>query len=530
MVALSSGAVDPRLIPDALPVPKGSSPNLRLIEHHSETEHRKDYFTSCWNQDMHPTPKDQAWTDSMQTCLDGYDFDNFDGAVCGAAGWYKASIHYENPHDCYHACAPCMEWFFDRNSTKGTPILPVGPPPNWDDFPSRNQARSQKHNAPSHAILSDEFLNPPYLASGVRQLPPNTLRATCLGDCDYCIDITLGGVAIRVQLAPDGGCLGYSDMAPHRAFSFPLSHLEEDERIPPFEVSKKDVSRLRSCEAFQIIRALLVDREDVEFCDNHNLDSREDKEAWLLQRDITYALIVPVLEIYRHATQTAKALLGNRHIFDLELVFRGEARGAFSWLQCFVMEEEDWCLTRGCPGCVVSHALVAEPTIRLILVACHLSSTLSNATSSLPYHPHHRATSPPLLDFWQHSLKKALDEDPFWGPDLWRTFEARAKALERGIEELVKQCINFAPLAAAAAAATANAATAEDESPPQSPKHGISNLPPVASKEQEQRDWMPSVVLGCWTTLLADAKEAKRVRPSSSAFRHPLLLRASSSS
>lgn len=53
-------------------------------------------------------------------------------------------------------------------------------------------------------------------------------------------------------------------MAPHRAFSFPLSHLEEDERIPPFEVSKKDVSRLRSCEAFQIIRALLVDREDVE--------------------------------------------------------------------------------------------------------------------------------------------------------------------------------------------------------------------------------------------------------------------------
>ncbi|KAL9026313.1 MAG: hypothetical protein Q9180_007501, partial [Flavoplaca navasiana] len=129
-------------------------------------------------------------------------------------------------------------------------------------------------------------------------------------------------------------------MAPHRAFSFPLSHIEEDSRIPPFELNKKDVSNLRSCEAFQIIRHLLVDRKETD---------EEDKEAWLLQRDITYALIVPVLEIYRHATHVAKALLGNRHIFDLELVFRGEARGAFSWLQCFVMEEEDWCLTRGCP-------------------------------------------------------------------------------------------------------------------------------------------------------------------------------------
>ncbi|KAL8879135.1 MAG: hypothetical protein Q9198_003195 [Flavoplaca austrocitrina] len=128
-------------------------------------------------------------------------------------------------------------------------------------------------------------------------------------------------------------------MAPHRAFSFPLSHIEEESRIPPFELNKKDISNLRSCEAFQIIRHLLMDRKET------HLDSEEDKVAWLLQRDITYALIVPVLEIYRHATHIAKALLGNRHIFDLELVFRGEARGAFSWLQCFVMEEED-CMHR----------------------------------------------------------------------------------------------------------------------------------------------------------------------------------------
>ncbi|KAL8669273.1 MAG: hypothetical protein Q9168_006124 [Polycauliona sp. 1 TL-2023] len=292
-------------------------------------------------------------------------------------------------------------------------------------------------------------------------------------------------------------------MAPHRAFSFPLSHIEEDTRIPPFELNKKDVSNLQSCEAFQTIRDLLVDRKETEFCDHHSLDSQEDKDAWLLQRDITYALILPVLEIYRHATQIAKALLGNRHIFDLELVFRGEARGAFSWLQCFVTEEEDWCLTRGCPGCIVTHALVAEPTIRLILVACKLSSSLNN-------HPSHKHTtkSPPLLSFWQSSLQKALDEDPFWGPQVWRSFETRAKALERGIEELVEQCIEFGSLASANMAASNI-----DDSPPTSPKYGTLKLP-QPGVNPGCRSWMSSVVLGCWTTLLADAAEAKRNRSS----------------
>ncbi|KAL8775516.1 MAG: hypothetical protein Q9209_000012 [Squamulea sp. 1 TL-2023] len=308
-------------------------------------------------------------------------------------------------------------------------------------------------------------------------------------------------------------------MAPHRAFSFPLSHIEEESRIPPLVVSKKDISKLQSCQAFQLIRDLLVNREETCFCNHHDLDSQEDKEAWLLQRDITYALIVPVLEIYRHATRIAKALLGNRHIFDLELVFRGEARGAFSWLQCFVMEEEDWCLTRGCPACVVTHALVAEPTIRLILLACQLSSTINHQPQ-----PHHYTISPPLLDFWQHSLKKALDEDPFWGPDLWRMFKSRAKALERGIEELVQQCIEFSSLAAANLAAQDN----DDDSPPTSPKYNALKLPP--SGIHEQRDWLPSVVMGCWTTLLADAADTnQRDRSPNGTSFHPLLTRCSTS-
>ena len=59
---------------------------------------------------------------------------------------------------------------------------------------------------------------------------------------------------------------------------------------------------------------------------------------------------MPVLEIYRQASQLAESFLCPRSIFDLELAFRGEARGAFSWLQCLIVEEEDWCSTRGCPG------------------------------------------------------------------------------------------------------------------------------------------------------------------------------------
>lgn len=86
------------------------------------------------------------------------------------------------------------------------------------------------------------------------------------------------------------------------------------------------------------------------FCAYHRPSASHDEEAWLFQRDIIHALILPVLWIYHYASRLAHSLLGDRNILDLELVFRGEARGAFAWLQCFVVEERDWCMTRGCPG------------------------------------------------------------------------------------------------------------------------------------------------------------------------------------
>ena len=86
------------------------------------------------------------------------------------------------------------------------------------------------------------------------------------------------------------------------------------------------------------------------FCDEHRQITHEDEEAWKLHRDITHALILPVIGLYQHASRLAMSLLGTDDNVDLELLFRGEARGAFAWLQCFIMDEEEWCSARDCPG------------------------------------------------------------------------------------------------------------------------------------------------------------------------------------
>ncbi|KAI4260193.1 MAG: hypothetical protein L6R35_007442 [Caloplaca aegaea] len=164
----------------------------------------------------------------------------------------------------------------------------------------------------------------------------------------------------------------------------------------------------------------------------------------------------------------------------------------------------------------------AEPTIRMILVACRLSSSFrqqqqqqqqpTTSTTSL----HHL----PIFDFWSQVMKQALDEDPFWGPRLWEDFEARAVALEKGVEELVRQCVELAPVAASSAAAAAEADDDDDSSPPNySPtqphfrnKAAAAAAPrSLLAQQQEQRLCIPGIIAGCWSTLLADAAQAKRV-------------------
>ncbi|KAL9068955.1 MAG: hypothetical protein Q9161_005812 [Pseudevernia consocians] len=234
------------------------------------------------------------------------------------------------------------------------------------------------------------------------------------------------------------------------------------------------------------------------------------EEAWLLQRDITYALILPLLEIHRYATQLAISMLGDRNIFDLELVFRGEARGAFAWLQIFIAEEEEWCSAQGCPACVVSHVLEAEPTIRIIVTACRLASSLRRVSDSTP----DEDPSPlPVFDFWLSSLRTALDEDPFWGPNIWKELEPRASNLEKGIHQMVRQCIEFEDM-------QATKTLRQPEVAPISASVGAAVLPPRLGPYRsdgkrmvfvsEESSWMQKIVLGCWTTLLADTANVGR--------------------
>jgi hypothetical protein len=125
-------AVDPASIPTALPVPAGTPPNFRLIEWHEEPAHAKDHWTTCWNEDLTPTPKAPTWQGDMQNCLNGYDRTDFDGQDCGGVGWFKAFHTYDNPQNCFDACKGCMEWFIDGNSTKGYCwTVHGGTPPNW---------------------------------------------------------------------------------------------------------------------------------------------------------------------------------------------------------------------------------------------------------------------------------------------------------------------------------------------------------------------------------------------------------------
>lgn len=228
-------------------------------------------------------------------------------------------------------------------------------------------------------------------------------------------------------------------------------------------------------------------------------------------------------------------MLGDRNIFDLELIFRGEARGAFAWLQCFIAEEEEWCSTQGCPGkialrsitsapadmskaCVVSHVLEAEPTIRIIVTACRLASSLRR-TGGPP--PAEDLGPIPVFDFWLSSLRIALDEDPFWGPNIWKELEPRASDLENGIHQMVRQCIEFEDLQATKNVRVPEVASVGAAVSPAK----LGTYRPDGTRTvfaSEESSWMQKIVLGCWTTLLTDAANVGQTPGDAATFQVPL--------
>ena len=152
-------------------------------------------------------------------------------------------------------------------------------------------------------------------------------------------------------------------------------------------------------------------------------------------------------------------------------------------------------------ACVVSHVLEAEPTIRIIVTACRLASSLRRAGGPPPAED----LGPiPVFDFWLSSLRTALDEDPFWGPKIWKELEPRASDLESGIHQMVRQCIEFEEMQATKTVRLPEVASVGAAvSPAKLGTYRSDGTRTVfASKESS---WMQKIVLGCWTTLVTDA-------------------------
>ncbi len=158
------------------------------------------------------------------------------------------------------------------------------------------------------------------------------------------------------------------------------------------------------------------------------------------------------------------------------------------------------------PACVVTYVLESEPSIRLVLVGCRLSRSLRKHSSD---------RNLPLFDFWRSSLRRALDSDPFWGPPYAKEIEGKAAQLEQGLLQLIQQSCQLSDIMAAnddgtekehlLGCPTPYHAHAEDSS-----KRKLSILAKQQIKNQpaEEQGWMRKIVVGCWTTLLADAARA----------------------
>jgi hypothetical protein len=154
-------------------------------------------------------------------------------------------------------------------------------------------------------------------------------------------------------------------------------------------------------------------------------------------------MTMPVVELYKEASTLAAAALCSQVPEELEVAFKGEARFAFLWLQCFITEEEDWCHTRGCPACNTLQTLSTELTIRGTIT----SALLSARETPVPDTPSSETESeaeeqPSLPDFSiiLGALEQAMDNDAFWGPGHYTQILARSKRLVAGIQELMSQC------------------------------------------------------------------------------------------
>ncbi|EEA27054.1 conserved hypothetical protein [Talaromyces marneffei ATCC 18224] len=219
----------------------------------------------------------------------------------------------------------------------------------------------------------------------------------------------------------------------------------------PFKLPAEAVAVLKHDDAFQSLRQPCSESRSVELpqrvdkqltkgslCPFHSEECSEQQRAvFQLHRDVIYTLLLPLFEIHNHATQIATRVLGRRQAAEPDRAFKGEARGAFTWLHCILTEERDFCLAEGCPACIVSYVLSSEPTIRLVTVACLLCDFVpfTDLADSKQTKTHR-----PDFSFWLKAMETAVREDPLWGDAFWPEIQHRAESLAVGIKYLIMQC------------------------------------------------------------------------------------------
>lgn len=307
----------------------------------------------------------------------------------------------------------------------------------------------------------------------------------------------------------------------------------------PFRISEDDLRMLEQNDRFKGVRTQLFNQGTNGFCSCHSSLSHPNQQAFILHRDILHSLLRPLLQIRSQAALFAarslsrQSRVGNawspvspRSVVDLELAFRGAGRGAFSWLQCFVTEERDWCSTKGCPTCVVLKVLHSEPFLRMVVAACRLSSDLKDIMQHNRQHDGIRtfiiASVLPEFGFWLSAVHQAVSEDEFWGLHFWEDIEARAEGLELGVEDLIRQCCEISSSPSPTAQVHPRRIVTFGDMPcvrHQQPAEGGTLIKRQPKSEEEGQEWMKRIIEACWLALVQeDCKRRKmgafmRLRP-----------------
>ena len=291
-------------------------------------------------------------------------------------------------------------------------------------------------------------------------------------------------------------------------------------------------------------------------CSSHSSLSHSCQQTFILHRDILHSLLLPLLQICsdaalsaeqtlsrQPATRNSRSLISTRSVVDLELAFRGAARGAFSWLQCFLTEERDWCSTKGCPACVVLKVLHSEPFIRIVVASCRLNTHLRDMLQARDQDHKLRNSATgsalPEFGFWLSAVHQAVSEDDFWGLHFWEDIEARAQDLELGVKDLIRQCCDlcspssptrqsYQRRAVTLDSSTMNMAFAEQKQSQPPVKNGSLVKRQLRLQEEEQ-EWMRKIIEACWRALVQEAaKKRRKVSMSTSARMRPGALRTRS--